>query len=211
MTKIVITGFEPFGGMSSNPSEQLAQRFASDSIAGCTVVAITLPVSATAAPSLLAAQLRREQPDFCIMLGLAEGSARIAIERVAINLADFRIPDNSGAVLQDAAIVADGPAAYFSTLPVRAMLEACRASGTPAELSLSAGAYLCNLIFYTAQHLCATEGIETMAGFIHLPATPEIVVARDRILPSMSLDQMEIGLRAMLHALVAEVSIVADE
>jgi pyroglutamyl-peptidase len=142
------------------------------------------------------------------MLGLAEGRSQISIERVAINLADFRIPDNAGDQLIDTPIVTDGPDAYFSTLPVAEMRAASSAAGAPTELSLTAGAYLCNYVFYLGRHLCEGALASTRVGFIHLPATPELALSLPRPVASMSLDTMMVGLRSALAVLVAELTAI---
>lgn len=206
MTRILLTGFEPFGSALINPSELVAQRLAHQGLAGAEIITAVLPVAARHAPQQMEELLIRHQPDWCVMLGLAEGRSQISIERVAINLADFRIPDNAGDQLIDAPVIADGPAAYFSTLPVHAMQAASSAAGVPAELSLSAGAYLCNLIFYAARHSCERLGLATRVGFIHLPATPELAVHAARAIPSMSLDSMALGLSAALGVLVTDMA-----
>ena len=206
MARILLTGFEPFGSALVNPSQQLVQHLAHDGIAGAEIITAILPVAARHVPQQIQQLLIEHQPDWCIMLGLAEGRAQISFERIAINLADFRITDNAGDQLIDAPIVSNGPAAYFSTLPMRAMQEACIAVGTPAELSLSAGAYLCNLIFYTARHACETLGLATRAGFIHVPATPELAAQSAHAIPSMSLNTMVVGLQAALGVLVNELA-----
>jgi len=174
--KLLLTGFEPFDGGSLNPSQLAVQQLVSEGLPGCEIVPVILPVIAD-----------RSRPV-------------ISIERIAINLLDFRIPDNAGRQLLDNPIVADGPAAYFATLPVRAMYEAVLAAGVPVELSLSAGAYLCNQVMYAALHLIAVRGWRTRAGFVHLPALPEMVTTRP--MPSMSLETMLTGLRAMLAVII---------
>ena len=117
--------------------------------------------------------LEEAHPAAVLCLGEATRRPAISIERVAVNLLDFRIPDNAGAQITDQPIREDGPAAYFSTLPVRALLNALHGSKLPAELSLTAGSYLCNQIFYTLMHALAAQGSKVTAGFIHLPALPE--------------------------------------
>jgi pyroglutamyl-peptidase len=204
MTRILLTGFEPFGGAATNPSEQCARQLLTMGHPDAEILVATLPVAARTAPAQLEALLLTHTPDWCVMLGLAEGRTQLSIERVAVNLADFRIPDNSGVQLVDAPIVPDGPAAYFSTLPVRAMQQASHAVGVPAELSLSAGAYLCNLVFYMARHICETHSLPTQAGFIHLPATPELALASGKNVASMPLTTQVAGLYAGLSTLVAE-------
>jgi pyroglutamyl-peptidase len=204
MTRILLTGFEPFGSAPLNPSLQLAQHFAHEGIADAEIITAILPVAARHVPQQIEQLLINHQPDWCVMLGLAEGRAQLSFERIAINLADFRIPDNAGDQPIDAPIVVDGPTAYFSTLPVRAMHQASLAVGTPAELSLTAGGYVCNYGFYAARHACETLGLATRVGFIHLPATPELATLSARAIPSMSLTTMAIGLQAALGVLVGE-------
>jgi pyroglutamyl-peptidase len=194
--KLLLTGFEPFDGRSLNPSQLAVQQLVSEGLPGCEIVPVILPVIADRAPGLLLTRLEEVQPEVLLSLGLAGSRPVISIERIAINLLDFRIPDNAGRQLLDNPIVADGPAAYFATLPVRAMYEAVLAAGVPVELSLSAGAYLCNQVMYAALHLIAVRGWRTRAGFVHLPALPEMVTTRP--MPSMSLETMLTGLRAML-------------
>ena len=198
--KLLLTGFEPFDGGSRNPSQLAVQQLVSEGLPGCEIVPVILPVIADIAPGLLLTRLEEVQPDVLLSLGLAGSRPVISIERIAINLLDFRIPDNAGRRLLDNPIVADGPAAYFATLPVRAMYEAVLAAGVPVELSLSAGAYLCNQVMYAALHLIAVRGWRTRAGFVHLPALPEMVTTRP--MPSMSLETMLTGLRAMLAVII---------
>jgi pyroglutamyl-peptidase len=125
-----------------------------------------------------------------VHLGLAGGRARLALERVAVNVMDFEIADNAGYRATGEPCVAGGPAAYFSTLPLEAMLEALGADGVPAYLSSSAGTYLCNQTFYTTRHLLASQGHEIPAGFIHLPLSPSMVVAAGLDQPSMDVPLM---------------------
>jgi pyroglutamyl-peptidase len=198
--KLLLTGFEPFDGRSLNPSQLAVQQLVSEGLPGCEIVPVILPVIADIAPGLLLTRLEEVQPEVLLSLGLAGSRPVISIERIAINLLDFRIPDNAGRQLLDNPIVADGPAAYFATLPVRAMYEAVLAAGVPVELSLSAGAYLCNQVMYAALHLIAVRGWRTRAGFVHLPALPEMVTTRP--MPSMSLETMLTGLRAMLAVII---------
>jgi pyroglutamyl-peptidase len=207
MAHILLTGFEPFGTATSNPSEQLARQLSAEGLLQTTISHAILPVEARRAPEMLSELLLAERPDWCVMLGLAAGRAAISIERVALNLCDFRIPDNAGDQLVDQPVVGGGPDAYFSTLPVRSMLDACLSAGAPTELSLSAGAYLCNQISYHALHLCATRSLPTRTGFIHLPATPELAASMPGSAPSLSLDTMATGLRAALAVLVGHAAV----
>lgn len=194
--KILLTGFEPFGGSAINPSTLVVQKLGTDAI-GTAI----LPVDRVRGPQALLAALDQHQPDVLLMLGQAAGRAAISIERVAVNLMDYRIADNSGQMVTDEPIAPNAPAAYFATLPVRAMLNALLAAGIPAELSLSAGAYLCNQVMYVALHHIAQRGLPTRAGFVHLPMLPEQVTAEPRVLPSMALATIVEGVAVLLKSL----------
>ena len=143
--------------------------------------------------------VRRHRPDVLIATGLAGGRADISVERVTINVDDARIPDNDGVQLIDAPVVAGGPAAYFSTLPIKAITAAIRAAGVPAQVSQTAGTFLCNHIFYRACHLAATEAPTMRAGFLHLPWLPEQAIEHPGA-PSMALGDLLTALRAAIAA-----------
>ena len=198
--KLLLTGFEPFDGGNINPSQLVAERLACEGLEGMAVTVRVLPVDTQQAPGLAVAEVTEVQPDVVIMLGLASSRPVLAVERVAINLLDFRIPDNAGQQVVDGVVAQDGPAAYFATLPVRRMVEAAQAAGVPAELSLSAGAYLCNQVMYAALHAIAVRGWAVKAGFVHLPALPEMAVGK--AMASMCLEDMLTGVRAMALAAV---------
>jgi pyroglutamyl-peptidase len=182
---ILLTGFEPFGGGAVNPSWEIARALDGQLIQGATVHARCLPTTFDGAPRALDAALAELQPVLVIALGLASGRAEISIERVAINLIDARIPDNAGERPQDLPVLAEAPPAYFSTLPVKAMRNALRAAGHPARLSLTAGAFVCNQLFFALQHRLAGQGVSS--GFIHVPALPEQAARAQPSVPSMSL------------------------
>jgi pyroglutamyl-peptidase len=200
---LLLTGFEPFGGQKINSSERAAHALSGVDLPGITWHVVILPVDRERGPAALQRALDEALPDAVVCLGEAARRAAISIERVAINLLDFRIPDNSGRQCMDEPIALDGPAAYFSTLPVRAMLDAARAAGAPAELSLSAGAFLCNQIFYTLMHTLSQRGARIPAGFVHIPQLPEQVAGAEAATASMSLDTIIRGLTAALSALRA--------
>ncbi len=195
--RILLTGFEPFGGSAINPSTLVVQALA----AQAHIATAILPVDQVHGPEALLAALDQHQPEVLLMLGQATGRAAISIERVAINLMDYRIADNSGRTVSDEPIASDGPAAYFATLPVRAMLDTLLAAGIPAELSLSAGAYLCNQVMYVALHHIAQCGLPTRAGFVHLPMLPEQAAVEHRSVPSMALATMVEGVAVLLKSL----------
>lgn len=199
--KLLLTGFEPFGGQTINPSERVVRVLGQQSIAGVELHTAILPVDRKRGPAQLLEHVAGVQPDAVICLGEAGRRVRVSIERVAINLLDYRIPDNTGQQVIDEPIVADGPDAYFVTLPVRALLHAVQEANVPAELSLSAGTFLCNQVTYTVLHHVASTRRRCMAGFIHLPYLPEQVVHEAQPLPSMALETMARGIGAAITAL----------
>ncbi len=201
---LLLTGFEPFGSSQVNPSEQIVHALSREKMSGIELHTAILPVDRTRGPETLIRAFELHQPDAALCLGEASRRMAISIERVAINLMDYRIADNAGNQMVDEPIIADGPAAYFVTLPVRAMLNAVRAACVPAELSLSAGAYLCNQVTYSLLHHLAQNHLKNAAGFIHLPRLPEQAVDCDPIIPSMSLDTMLTGIRAAICAIPGE-------
>lgn len=193
--KILLTGFEPFGGSAVNPSQQVVQALAANPPSDIDLVTAILPVERVAGPQRLLEAVQAFQPQAVLCLGEASRRAVVSIERVALNLLDYRIPDYAGQQCQDEAVFPDGPAAYFVTLPVRAMLAAIQAAGVPAELSLSAGAYLCNQVLYTLLHTRSVPG-----GFIHLPSLPEQAAAAGQNYATMSAAESEKAIRAALLA-----------
>ena len=197
--KILITGFEPFGEHDINPSQMLLQALP-DLYQGSTLLKSTLPVHHELAPRRLINLLREHQPDALIAFGLASGRAKISLERVAINLMDFSFADNAGVTIENQPVVVDGPAAYFSTLPIHTMLETLTHAGVPAELSLTAGSFLCNQVFYVLMHEIETHNLKTRAGFIHLPALPEQAASSKRSIPSMGMEHIH----KAAHLLIAE-------
>ena len=205
--KILVTGFEPFGGSPLNPSEQVVRALAGqgelapEPVSRAIVTTAILPVDRFRGPEALRSALERTQPDAVLCLGEAARRATLSIERVAINLMDYRIPDNAGQQVTDTPIVQGGPAAYFATLPVRAMLAAVQGAGVPVELSLSAGTYLCNQVFYELLHQLCDREPAVPAGFIHLPSLPEQASQASPPYPSMALDIMLKGVRAALAVL----------
>jgi pyroglutamyl-peptidase len=198
--KILLSGFEPFGEHTRNPSQDLVLRLPQVLDGGVTILKTILPVDHIQAPQILLEEIAKHQPHAVLSFGLASGRARIGLERVALNLKDFRIADNAGVIIQDQPIFEDGPTAYFSSLPLRKMHTALQSAGIPSEISLSAGAYLCNQIFYVMMHEIEQKNLPTRAGFIHLPALPEQAAKADNALPSLS---MEIVIRAT-HILISQ-------
>ncbi|MHA7263399.1 pyroglutamyl-peptidase I [Arthrobacter sp. TMN-37] len=166
---ILLTGFEPFGGEATNPSWTAARR-AADRLAseGYEAAAVELPCSFAEAPVALAAALEQFQPRLVLCAGQAGGRSAISLERVAINVIDARLPDNRGERPVDRPVRGGGPAAYFTTLPIKAALENLTGAGIPVEVSQTAGTYVCNATFYALMDLLASrEGIT--GGFVHVP------------------------------------------
>ncbi len=199
--KILITGFEPFAGSAINPSQLLIKAFETQHKVNDNLYTCLLPVDTNNAPIKLIDSLDFYQPDAVVCLGQATGRALISLEKVAINLLNFRIPDNQGNKIEDQPIVQDAPVAYFSTLPIHKLHQAITASGIPCEVSYSAGTYLCNQVFYILMHHIASNGLLTMAGFVHLPALPEQVVGQGRDCPSMSLNIMRMAVDRIISTL----------
>ena len=168
---VLLTGFAPFGGEQVNPSWQAGSALHGTRIAGHRVVSRELPVAFGDSLKTLRSALREIQPALVICVGQAGGRAQLSLERVAINVDDARIPDNTGQQPVDLPVIDGGPAAYFSTLPIKAMREALMAAGFPAEVSQTAGTYVCNHVFYGLMHaLRARRSVR--AGFIHIPYSP---------------------------------------
>lgn len=203
MKTILLTGFEPFGGETINPSWEAVRalhgRILSD---GSRIETALLPCVFGVALQTLQAQLQQWQPALVLCVGQAGGRAELSLERVAINVDDARIPDNAGAQPIDNAIVGDGPAAYFSTLPIKAMVQALRAQGIPAAVSQTAGTFVCNHVFYGLMHLAAGLPHLRQAGFLHIPYLPQQAAAHPGA-PSMALQTMQDGLLLALDTALA--------
>ena len=197
MRKVLVTGFEPFDKSSLNPSKSIVRELEQDSSL-VNLETLILPVDFKSAAKLLIEKVDSAKPDVVICLGQAEGRSAITPERVAINIDDARIPDNAGNKPTDAPIVIDGPDAYFSTLPVKNLVTVIESVGAPAALSLSAGTFLCNHVFYALQHHCRDRKIES--GFIHVPLM-ESQGSEFPGLPTLKLEVLVKGIKAVVTAL----------
>lgn len=197
---ILVTGFEPFGGLAENPALEVLKLIPAE-VGGAAVRTSAVPVEyGRAVPHVLDA-MAAGPVDAVVLVGQARGRTALTVERVAINVDDAAAADNAGDVRRDEPIRADGPAAYFSTLPVRAMVEASRAAGVPAEVSNSAGTYVCNHLMYGVLDEVARRGLPVRAGFVHVPLMNAQVVTDPGLRgePSMGLDDIAAGLRAMIE------------
>jgi len=195
---VLVTGFEPFGGEKTNPSWDVCTQLP-EAIAGMRVETCLVPCEFRNAIEVVAEAIERVRPSLVVSLGQAGGRARIGIERVAINIDDARIPDNAGVQPVDELVAPNGPPAYFASLPVKAMAAAVRAAGVPAEVSNTAGTFVCNHLMYGVLHYLAASGYRARAGFIHVPYS-EAQAAGHRDSPSMSVATMVRGVIAAIAA-----------
>lgn len=170
----LVTGFEAFGGDDVNPSLAIARALDGEIIADHRIVGAMLPTVFSQIASALDALLNQHRPSLVLALGLADKRSAISLERVAINLIDARIPDNSGSQPVDIRIVENAPNAYFSTLPVKAMLMKLREADIAAELSQTAGTFVCNQAFFMLMHLLAGRHPGVRGGFVHVPHLPQL-------------------------------------
>ncbi|ENR2167041.1 pyroglutamyl-peptidase I [Vibrio vulnificus] len=194
MRKILVTGFEPFGGESLNPSLELVKVLTQKERTNIEIIGCQVPVVRHQSISTVIEAIEHHEPELVFMIGQAAGRAAITPERVAINLDDYRIEDNAGHQPVDEPIIATGPAAYFSTLPVKAITHTLQQAGIPCQLSHSAGTFVCNHLFYGIQHYLQARPIRS--GFIHIPLLPEQASTSNQ--PSMSLETLARGLEMMI-------------
>lgn len=182
-TKIILlTGFEPFGGAARNPSGEIALAWHAREVAGARVEGAVLPCVFGAARRELERLLLRHRPSAVLCLGVAAGREAITPERVALNVDDARIPDNAGRQPVDRPVVRGGPVAYWSSLPIKAMVADLRLRGIPAAVSQTAGTFLCNHVFYGLMHAVRRHrGMR--AGFVHVPAMSETALRGEPALP----------------------------
>ena len=197
--KILLTGFDPFGGEPVNPALEAVKLVRIDD-PDLEIIKLEVPTVFGDSVATVVAAVAQHKPDAVVCVGQAGGRFAVTPERVAINISDARIPDNAGNKPLDEPILPDGPAAYFSTLPVKAMVAAIREAGIPASLSNSAGVYVCNHLMYGVLHAAATRFPGMRAGFIHVPYIPEQAARKGGNVPSMSLETIARGLEAALRA-----------
>ena len=194
-TRVLISGFEPFGISKFNPSALLVERLSEEKLPGVELHSIVLPVEFEQSVEILLQKIEECKPDIVISFGQAEGRTGITPEKVAINFDDARIPDNSGDLRRNKKINEDGVDTYFSTLPVEKMVEAIKSEGIFSTPSLSAGAFVCNHLFYEVQR--ALQGSAIRSGFVHLPLITE---QTDEFpgLPTLDLSMMVRGAKAAI-------------
>lgn len=198
--KILITGFDAFGGEAINPSEKAVFSLP-DEICGAKIVKKILSTTAYRCLRELRLAILEENPDIVLCIGQAGGSTGLCVEKVAINLNDFRIADNEGNKLMDTPIFKDGANAYFTDLPVKAMVKEIKKRGIPAAVSYSAGTFVCNHVFYGCLYMIEKEFQNLKGGFIHIPYLTSQVVEKQGA-ASMSLATLKSGLEAAIEAAV---------
>ncbi len=201
MMKILVTGFDPFGQDIMNPAIEAVKRLPEE-ISGAQIIKLEIPTVFNKSAEVMAQAMKEHDVDYVLNIGQAGGRFDLTPERVAINLDDARIPDNEGNQPIDVVIKEDGEVAYFSQLPVKAMVTAMKQVGLPASVSNTAGTFVCNHIMYQGLYLTHTAFPKAKAGFMHVPFLPEQVVERPGM-PAMSLEDITRGIVAAIEAIVA--------
>ena len=193
--RVLISGFEPFGGSNLNSSQLVVEAISKESFSGLDLFTVILPVEFGKAADVLLSKVKEIDPEIIIAFGQAEGRKALTPEKIAINLDSARIPDNAGELRVNKAIIEKGADGYFSTLPIEKMVEAVKECGLESEVSLSAGAFLCNHIFYHLQHKLLESGVKS--GFVHLPLVNE-QIAQYPNQPSWALKDLIQGVKAAI-------------
>lgn len=199
--KVLITGFDPFGGESVNPAYE-AVKLLPDTIAGAQIIKLEIPTVFSKSGPAVEAGIQEHQPDIVINVGQAGGRSCVTIEKVAINLADARIPDNAGEQPVDEVLQEDGENAYFATIPVKAIVQNVREHGIPCHVSYTAGTYVCNCVMYNVLYMAAKKYPNIRAGFIHVPFAAEQAVDKANGMAFMSLEMIAKSLEYAIEATV---------
>ena len=202
--KILVTGFDPFGGEKINPALETIKRLP-DTILGAQIIKLEIPTVVGKSLAKIKEAVEKENPDAVLSIGQAGGRSEITVERIGINIDDCRIPDNEGNQPIDEPVVKGGPAAYFVTVPIKAIVENIKAHNIPASISNTAGTFICNHVCYGVAHLVAQRtaaGKPMKSGFIHIPFLPEQVIGKPALTPSMSLETIVSGITHALEAIV---------
>lgn len=184
MKTVLISGFEPFGGDKINPSLEALKSLQRKTLCSGKIVTVQVPVVRYKCTAIVVEAIKKYKPDVVLTVGQAGGRLGVTPERVAVNIDDFRIADNEKNQPIDQAIVANAPAAYFSTLPLKAIVRALRKKGIPSALSNSAGTFVCNHLFYGVQHYIVSHNLPIRHGFMHIPLLPEQALSGQK--PSLS-------------------------
>lgn len=198
--KILVTGFDPFGGEKINPAIESVKRLP-DKILDAEIIKLEIPTVIGKSVDKIREKIKEVEPDVVLSIGQAGGRPDITVERVGINCDDCRIKDNEGNQPIDEKVVEDGPAAYFATIPIKAMVEHIKEGKIPASVSNTAGTFICNHVLYGVCHIKATEYPNMRTGFIHIPFLPEQVTDKKNM-PSMALEIIVKGLELAIEAII---------
>ncbi|MBC6972142.1 pyroglutamyl-peptidase I [Bacillus sp. Xin] len=208
MKRVLLTGFAPFGGEEINPAWEVAKQLDGQAIGDYKIVSKQVPTVFHKSLQVLQSYMEEIEPELVICIGQAGGRPDITVERVAINVDDARIADNEGNQPIDESIIEEGPAAYWSTLPMKAIVKKLQEEGIPASVSQTAGTFVCNHLFYGLMHMLAKNETEVRGGFIHIPFLPEQASSHPGQ-PSMSLPVITKGIELLIQvALEVENDIV---
>lgn len=198
--KILITGFDPFGGETINPATE-AVKGLPDTINGASIIKLEIPTVYRKSLETIENAVKQHDPDVILSIGQAGGRFDITVERIAMNLDDYRIKDNEGNQPIDEKIYEDGENAYFSNLPIKAMVKAMNDSGVPGSISNTAGSFVCNHVMYGVLYMINKEGGRRRGGFVHIPFLPQQAVGKKNV-PTMSKEEVVKGLTAAIEAIV---------
>ena len=207
MSTVLVTGYPAFGNTPVNPAELVAKRLDGQQIDGAKVVSLIVANTFFKCIDVVIAAIEEVRPETVIMMGEYGGRAMLTVERIAQNLNDgarYQLLDNEGYSMQDELTAPDGPAAYYTTLPIRAMVGAMRDAGVPADISDTPGTFCCNHLMYGILHHIAVGGLSIRAGWIHLPHLPEVAARPENLdAPSMSVETATTGVEAAIRAIQA--------
>ena len=198
--KILVTGFDPFGGETVNPASETVKRLP-DSVAGAEIIKLEIPTVCHKSLRVIDEAIAEHDPDVVLSIGQAGGRPDITVERIGINMDDCRIPDNEGNQIIDEPVFPEGPAAYFATVPIKAMVQRIQDREIPASVSNTAGTFVCNHVLYGVCHMIAVKYPGKRSGFIHIPFLPRQVVDKKNM-PSMSQEMMVEAISAAIEAIV---------
>ena len=198
--KILVTGFDPFGGETINPAIE-SVKLLPDNILGNKIIKIEIPTVIGKSLQVIEQAIVEHNPDVILSIGQAGGRTNISVERIGINIDDARIPDNEGNQPIDEPVFSDGPDAYFVNVPIKAMVQKMKSGNIPASISNTAGTYICNHVTYGVQHMIHTKYPHKRSGFIHIPFLPEQVVNKPSY-ASMELERIVQGLVLAITAII---------
>jgi len=197
--KVLLTGFDPFGGESINPAYE-AVKLVKETIGECEVIKLEIPTVFNKSVEYIEKGIVEHRPDMVLAIGQAGGRATISVERVGINVDDARIPDNDGNQPIDEVIFSDGENAYFSNLPIKKMVSAMQEQHVPSSVSNSAGTYVCNHVLYSIMYLIHKKFPHLRGGFIHVPFIPDQVKGKD--IPSLPVETIKKGIEIAIETAV---------